>query len=89
VEDLVALPGDLLLMTSDGLTRHVKDEEILAIVQQSSGPEQACNALVERAKQRGGDDNITCLLVKVVDQPWYRNIFGKLFHGGQQWQNSI
>jgi PPM family protein phosphatase len=89
VEDLVALPGDLLLMTSDGLTRHVRDEEILAIVQQSSGPEQACNSLVETARQRGGDDNITCLLVKVVEQPWYRNIFGKLFHGGQQWQNSI
>ena len=89
VEDLVALPGDMLLLASDGLTRHVKDEEILAIVKDSGGPEQGCNALVETARQRGGDDNITCLLVKMVDQPWYRNIFGKLFHGGQQWQNSI
>src|SRR5262249_45822333 len=31
VEDLLALPGDLLLMTSDGLTRHVMDETILSI----------------------------------------------------------
>lgn len=89
VEDLVALPGDLLLMTSDGLTRHVKDEEILAIIQESASLEQACSSLVEAAKQRGGDDNITCLLVKVVERPWYQNIFGKLFYGGQQWQNSI
>ena len=89
VEALVALPGDLLLMTSDGLTRHVKDEEILTIVQGSDDLEQACNALVETARQRGGDDNITCLLVKMVERPWYRNIFGKLFYGGQQWQNSI
>jgi serine/threonine protein phosphatase PrpC len=89
VEDLVALPGDLLLMTSDGLTRHVKDEEILAVVQESKEVEQACNTLVEMARQRGGDDNITCLLVKMVERPWYRNIFGKLFYGGQQWQNSI
>jgi serine/threonine protein phosphatase PrpC len=89
VEDLVVLPGDLLLMTSDGLTRHVKDEEILAILQAPGDLEQACSALVEMAKQRGGDDNITCLLVRTVDRPWYRNIFGKLFHGGQQWQNSI
>ncbi len=89
VEDLVALPGDLLLMTSDGLTRHVKDGEILAIIQETASLEQACNSLVEAAKQRGGDDNITCLLVKIVERPWYRNIFGKLFYGGQQWQNSI
>lgn len=89
VEDLVALPGDLLLMTSDGLTRHVKDEEILAIVQRAADLEQACAELVEIAKQRGGDDNITCLLVRIVDRPWYRNIVSKLFYGGPQWQNSI
>ena len=89
VEDLVALPGDLLLMTSDGLTRHVKDEEILEIVQRAVDLEQACTELVEIAKQRGGDDNITCLLVRIVDRPWYRNIVSKLFYGGPQWQNSI
>jgi protein phosphatase len=89
VEDLVILPSDLLLMTSDGLTRHVKDDEILAIVQTSAGLEQACNKLVETAKERGGDDNITCLLVRIEDRPWYRTIFSKLFYGGPQWQNSI
>lgn len=89
VEDLVALPGDLLLMTSDGLTRHVKDEEILEIVHRAADLEQACAGLVETAKQRGGDDNITCLLVRIVDRPWYSNILNKLFHGGPQWQNSI
>jgi serine/threonine protein phosphatase PrpC len=88
VEDLIALPGDLLLMTSDGLTRHVKDEEILEIVK-ADDLEGACNKLVETAKLRGGDDNITCLLVRIVDRPWYQNIFKKLFYGGPQWQNSI
>ena len=89
IEDLLTLPGDLLLMTSDGLTRHLKDEEILAIVRRSHNLETACNELVETAKQRGGDDNITCLLVRVEDRPWYRNIFGKLFYGGPRWQNSV
>jgi len=89
VEDLVALPGDLLLMTSDGLTRHVKDEEILAIANSAADLERACTELVEFAKQRGGDDNITCLLVRMVDRPWYSSIANKLFHGGPQWQNSI
>jgi len=89
VEDLVAVPGDLLLMTSDGLTRHVRDEEILQIVQAPGDLEHACNDLVQTAKNRGGDDNITCLLVRIVDRPWYQNILNKLFFGETQWQNSI
>jgi protein phosphatase len=89
VEDLLAVPGDVLLMTSDGLTRHVRDQEILKIVAASSSVEKACAALIQAAKDRGGDDNITCLLVKIVDRPWYKNIFMRLFSGGPQWQNSI
>ena len=89
VEDLVAVPGDVLLMTSDGLTRHVRDEEILAIVNSSRSLNQACSALVEAAKDRGGDDNITCLLLRIVERPWYKNLLSKLFPGGPQWQNSI
>jgi serine/threonine protein phosphatase PrpC len=89
IEDLLAMPGDVLLMTSDGLTRHVQDEEILEIVQGSSNLEQACGALVRAARERGGDDNITCLLVRIVRRPWYQSILKKLFSGGPQWQNSI
>ena len=89
IEDLVAVPGDLLLMTSDGLTRHVQDEEILKIVQEQADLEQACSQLVQIAKDRGGDDNITCLLVRMVDRPWYQSVLNKLFFGGPQWQNSI
>src|SRR6266853_3332821 len=89
VEDLVAVPGDILLMASDGLTRYVQDEEILKIVEGPGGLEQACGDLVKIARERGGEDNITCLLVRVVNRPWYHNILSKLFSGGQQWQNSI
>jgi PPM family protein phosphatase len=89
IEDLVAMPGDLLLMTSDGLTRHVPDEEILEIVQKQGSLEQMCSTLVQTAKDRGGDDNITCLLVRMVDLPWYQSVLNKLFFGGQQWQNSM
>jgi serine/threonine protein phosphatase PrpC len=89
IEDLVAVPGDVLLMTSDGLTRYVQDEEILKIVAGPGGLEQACGTLVKTARDRGGDDNITCLLVRVVNRPWYHNILNRLFSGGPQWQNSI
>jgi serine/threonine protein phosphatase PrpC len=89
VEDLLALPGDVLLMTSDGLTRYVQDDEILKIVQEPRCLEKACDELVKAARDRGGDDNITCLLVRIINRPWYRSILKKLFFGGLQWQNSI
>jgi serine/threonine protein phosphatase PrpC len=89
VEELVAVPGDVLLMTSDGLTRHVRDQEILKIVTDSANLDQTCSALIQTAKDRGGDDNITCLLLKIVERPWYKSILNKLFSGGPQWQNSI
>jgi serine/threonine protein phosphatase PrpC len=89
IEDVAALPGDVLLMTSDGLTRHVLDEEILEIMQRPGDLEHKCSDLVQTAKDRGGDDNITCLLVRIVSRPWYRGILSKLFSGGPQWQNSI
>lgn len=88
IEDLVVLPGDVLVMASDGLTRYVPDDDILKIVQGPRGLQHACGELVKKAKGCGGDDNITCLLVKIVDRPWYQKVL-KLFFGGQQWQNSI
>ncbi|HEV3036634.1 MAG TPA: Stp1/IreP family PP2C-type Ser/Thr phosphatase [Candidatus Angelobacter sp.] len=89
VEDLVVLPGDTLILSSDGLTRHVHDEEILKIVSSSRSVEQGCAALVDAAKNNGGDDNITCLLLRIVERAWYKNIFYRWFSGGPQWQNSI
>ena len=61
--------GDLVLLASDGLTRYVTDEEIAQIV---SSPELAepqelaerCEKLIELAKERGGADNITCILMQ-------------------------
>ncbi|HSK43243.1 MAG TPA: protein phosphatase 2C domain-containing protein, partial [Candidatus Binatia bacterium] len=89
IEDLVTLPGDILVMASDGLTRYVPDEDILKIVQRSRALGQACGELVNKARESGGDDNITCLLVRIVDRPWYQKLLSKLFFGGPQWQNSI
>lgn len=89
VEDLVALPGDALLMSSDGLTRHVRDDEILEVINSSPDLDSACSKLIQAAKERGGDDNITCLLLRIVERPWYKNLLRKFVPGGPQWQNSI
>jgi len=86
VDDMVAQPGDILLLASDGLTKHVKGNALLKLVKGAPTLSQACDALIQAARDHGGDDNITCVLVRVVEQPWYRKWFGK---GSPQWQNSI
>src|SRR5215470_5716056 len=89
VEDLVVLAGDTLLMCSDGLTKYIHDDEILQMVSASRTLGQTCSELIQAAKDRGGDDNITCLLLKMVERPWYKNIFHTLFSGDPKWQNSF
>jgi protein phosphatase len=61
--DLVV--GDGLVVCSDGLTKVVSDEEILQQVQSSSADE-ACRRLVDLARERGGPDNITVHVAKLI-----------------------
>lgn len=60
---------DSLLLTSDGLTRYVTADEIGATVSQDANLGDLCRALIETAKQRGGADNITCILLRAVEVP--------------------
>lgn len=56
--------GDVLLLCSDGLSDLLEDEEILDIVRERVADlDRACQALVDRANYKGGDDNITALLI--------------------------
>lgn len=59
--------NDIFLLCTDGLTNYVRDEELLDLSTEFS-PETACEQLVYLANMRGGEDNITILIVKVTDQ---------------------
>jgi protein phosphatase len=54
--------GDRLLLCTDGLTGLVSDGEIAALLDQHPRPDDACRALVDRALDCGGHDNITVVL---------------------------
>ncbi len=54
--------GKTLLLCSDGLTDMLRDKEILEIVQSSTGLDDACARLIEKANEKGGKDNITIAL---------------------------
>jgi serine/threonine protein phosphatase PrpC len=58
-------PGDILLISTDGLHGLVNDQELLATAS-TLHPAAACHELVRMAKERGGFDNITVQILKIV-----------------------
>jgi protein phosphatase len=62
-----ALPGDILLLCSDGLTTMVPDPEIQRLLSENGNVEKAAAALVEEANRHGGEDNITVILLQFVE----------------------
>src|SRR5437588_2157678 len=65
--ELTPYKGDRLLLCSDGLTNEVSDEQIASMLRTVSDPEEAARQLVQEARDHGGSDNITCVVVDVVD----------------------
>jgi serine/threonine protein phosphatase PrpC len=60
------LPGDVFVLSTDGLTAHVADAEIQAAVM-SAVPRAACEKLLAMVLARGGTDNVTIVLVRIKD----------------------
>lgn len=54
--------GTVIMVCTDGLTKHVSDTEIAEALRGMSSAEQACRTLCERALDRGGTDNITIVI---------------------------
>jgi protein phosphatase len=59
----------VVLLCSDGLTKHVSDREIEQHVLGLESSEQLCRALLELALERGGTDNITIVVGRVRTTP--------------------
>jgi protein phosphatase len=57
--------GDFVLLCSDGLSGLVEDHEIMALVRSARGPEQAVRDLMREALDRGGNDNISIIVVEI------------------------
>jgi protein phosphatase len=56
--------GSLILMCSDGLTKHVSDEEIASQIRRMKSSEQIARDLLDLALERGGRDNITIIAAR-------------------------
>ncbi|HET6304881.1 MAG TPA: serine/threonine protein phosphatase, partial [Myxococcota bacterium] len=59
--------GDVFALCSDGLTTHVRDEEIAERASAGAILEAAVEALIDLANARGGEDNITVVFLRWED----------------------
>jgi len=51
-------------LCSDGLTKMLEDAAIASILSHAQGdPHRACHDLIEQALRRGGEDNVTAIVV--------------------------
>jgi protein phosphatase len=61
--------GTVFLLCSDGITRHVPDEEISTVLRNARTLDAACEELKRRCFERGAEDNLTAVVVRVGGAP--------------------
>ena len=59
-------PGDSIMLCTDGLTKHVTNERIADVMEQSSDVETIGKQLVDAALDGGGTDNVAVIVVNAV-----------------------
>jgi protein phosphatase len=72
IDVVAAIPkaGDVYLLCSDGLTKMLKEDMIKHVLRSEEDPKIAVERLILFANSRGGKDNITVVLVRVVPPNW-------------------
>ncbi len=66
VTHLPAEWGNIHLLCSDGLTKHVSDDRIAEVLGAMTSARQACETLLQDALDGGGSDNITIIVGRTV-----------------------
>ncbi len=83
-QSFVLKSGEAVLLCSDGLSGYLEPEELRRILRASSGIESAARYMIDLAKERGGDDNITVAIASLDTPPPDRSIVLKTTRGLHQ-----
>lgn len=65
--------GTAFLLCSDGITRHIPDDELRQVLMSGGNPSELCEEMKRRCYQRGAEDNLTAVVVH-VGQPGFEPI---------------
>jgi len=65
IKSIGAREGGRFLICSDGIYRHMTDEEIARVLAQEKDPQRAADQLKRTVLERGADDNLTALVVQI------------------------
>ena len=57
--------GNTFLLCTDGITRHIPDNELRELLLSGGGPEAICAEMKNRCYQRGAEDNLTAVIVQL------------------------
>ena len=57
--------GSAFLLCSDGITRHIPDNELRQVLMSAASPAELCEEMKRRCYQRGAEDNLTAVIVQV------------------------
>lgn len=60
--------GDTLLFCTDGVTRHLPDDQLVKLLGVNESAEQTCHKLVDAANEAGGKDNIAVVVARFLEE---------------------
>ncbi len=68
LKTIMVEPGSAFLLCSDGITRHVNDQEIKGVLTFGGTPEDVCEYLKDLCFERGAEDNLTAVVIRLGTQ---------------------
>lgn len=66
IRTIMIEPGTIFMLCSDGVTRHISDDEIGRLLTTGMQPELICEHIKELCYERGAEDNLTAIVVKTL-----------------------
>jgi tetratricopeptide (TPR) repeat protein len=80
IKSLPLRDGTRFLLCSDGVYKHIPDQEIASVLSHIEEPQNAADELKRIVYQRGADDNLTAVVVQVGGRMHHRKVNGEPSH---------
>lgn len=73
---MIVHPNTTFLLCSDGITRHIEDWEIAALLSSGSEPDEICRQMKDICYSRGAEDNLTAVIVRFPPEAAHEDALG-------------